>query len=113
MNKLKLAWERYLADGNAAQLLHLLQTASDAKRCIHAYPSLHRICDIIVEKHPYRVMRCVACNETLFIEPISFEVAKLDQPGVPYRLNGDRLRQWVSDETLYAPKEVVDWAKYD
>jgi hypothetical protein len=95
--QLRIRWEIYLVAGNSHPLLVFLgQYPQAAARCAHAYPYEHRITDVVLGDRAYRVGRCVLCNERLTFAPIALEVACPGETGVPYRLQGGALRNWVT-----------------
>jgi hypothetical protein len=110
---IRRAWERYLVDGDAVALL----TAVREQRCGPLpgaeYPELHRICDIDLCGRAYRVLRYVdraGGDPELFLVPT--DVPGLDQPGVPYWLQGNALIQWIHDEIERPAEDQVDWEQY-
>jgi hypothetical protein len=112
--ELRATWERYLRDGQAEPLARFLASHPEAVRaCGHTYPLLHRIRDVVAGDAAYRVLRCAACDEDLTIQPIAAELARPDDDGVPYRLTGPRLRQWVVEETEHESDGPVDWRNYE
>ncbi len=112
-DQLKRLWERYLSDLVAAPLLAFLGAHPRATLdCGHEYPHLHRVCDVALSGRMFRVNRCVTCGEALFFRPIPADVARPDEPGVPYRLSGAKLARWVDDVRRNDPKEETDWELY-
>ena len=111
--KLKDAYQRFLRDNDEAALLaaigalprHLL--SKDVE-----YPEVHRICDIRLLGKTFRVCRLVDVEDgevRVFIEPTSFAS---DEPGVPYWLQGERLLEWIREETECTSKGPSDWDAY-
>ena len=106
-----IVWEQYLAHGDRAELLALIETNPNLGRaCEHEYPSLHRLTDIDCGTRVYRVVRCVTCNERLCFVPLDPAIRSSNVPdGVPYELRGARLRAWVAQESEEPSKDEVDW----
>ncbi|HYE17699.1 MAG TPA: hypothetical protein VEA69_04600 [Tepidisphaeraceae bacterium] len=100
------------AAGPDRALALLRELSRAAVGCAHAWPALHRVCDVVVGGEAFRVVRCAGCAERSIVERIRPEVARPDQPGVPCDLTGERLRRWVAAEEESPTKEDVDWDKW-
>jgi hypothetical protein len=110
----RAAWERFLADKDAAALLAAVRANPPLRRPVDAdYPEYHRLRDVDLGGEAYRVCRLVDPDdgrERLFIEPT--DVPAFDSEGVPYWLRGEALRRWVRDETEYPADDETDWESY-
>lgn len=99
--------ERFLRDGDEDSLVRFLEIESDqGDSCEHSYPTRHRIQDVIFRGASYRLSRCVACGERLFLERVD---AAIDTPGVPLWVTGDALKQWVQDPDEPAIDSEEHW----
>jgi hypothetical protein len=68
--KEKQAWDAYLIDRDASALLAFIRAAPPVSQpCVHSYPDVHRIKDVNLCGHWYRVGRCARCDERLFFTP--------------------------------------------
>ena len=79
--------------------------------CGHEYPVLHRVLDIVTSEGSYRVVRCTKCAEAIFILRIDREMAT-PALGVPLGLRGERLGDWVWEETNNPKKGSQDWGEW-
>lgn len=109
-----MAWEQFLAVRDEAALRAVLRQLPDGEPPGNAdYPMLHRICDVILQGQAYRVSRFVDLadgRERLFIATTQFADPK--QGGVPYQLQGVKLRRWICKERESSAKASVAWDKY-
>lgn len=99
-------WERFLADGDEAAFLAIVQALPSRPVPDAGYPELHRISDAVLCGEPFRVVRLVDVEDgetTLFIAPTNH--AAPESPGVPYRLQGLNLIRWVQDERTNPTRE--------
>ena len=115
LTNLKMAFEQFLVDQDASALVAELRFNRCRPPKDASYPNLHRVLDFIHESNGYRVTRLVAADsEDIFIESSDF--ANPDETGVPYRLQGLQLRQWMDDATEKRAPELnsgeVDWGYY-
>lgn len=109
-DQLVLLWEHYLLDGASAPLLSFIEANSHHMvACGHAYPQLHRICDVSLERKAFRVTRCLTCG--LSFRSISSDIAS-EHAGVPWWLKGEKLARWVNDVSEMDPEEDTDWEQY-
>jgi hypothetical protein len=51
----------------------------------------------------------VQCDERLTFTPIHAHVARPDEPGVAYRLQGSALKEWADREADFPSENTVDW----
>jgi len=111
---LHAAFERFLSDGDEGALLAAVQEfGGRAPSKDVAWPDAHRICDVRLGSSFFRVTRVLDTEDhttRLYIYPT--DVPSLDQPGVPFRLQGDALRRWVEDETHSPTKGPARWSRY-
>lgn len=108
------SWERFLADRDEAALLAVIRAQAwrPPPRDVE-YPEWHRICDVQISGQPFRIHRLVDVEdgeERLFAEPVA--KPNLNEPGVPYQLQGEALRHWVLEETRSPSKGPIDWNRY-
>jgi len=75
------------------------------------YPDEHRIIDLRIGDSCYRIGRLSSQNDLLSIEKIP-DSKFHEEPGVPFWLEGESLRQWVMKEKEEPSKGPVDWEKY-
>jgi hypothetical protein len=126
---LHLLWQDCADNQNFACLIDFLDMhPTYSKGCGHSFPTLHRICDFVIDRRKFfgidrrafRVTRCAECGERLFINSISKAQLK---PGVPYELTGAALQHWVVDATAEraeallttdcrAEQPPTDWSRY-
>ncbi len=90
--------------------------------CPHDFPEVHRLVDFVISSSfGYRVCRCAACHETIFILETTSPAS--DEPGVPLDVTGDGLARWVADERAqdededtpachYSHYGSFDWNRY-
>jgi hypothetical protein len=108
--QLRPRWEIYLTSRNARPLLAFLREHPQvAVPCPHAYPYDHHISDVVLEGQAYRVRRCVRCNERLTFTAIEPQLARPDEPGVSYFLQGPALSLWAERTAKSLSRKSVDW----
>jgi hypothetical protein len=111
---LHAAIERFLGDRDERALLAAVQEYGGRAPSNDAdWPDQHRICDVKLGGFFFRVTRVldtVDHTSKLYIYPT--DVPQLDQPGVPFGLQGDALARWVEDETRSPTKGPVRWSRY-
>jgi hypothetical protein len=113
-NALRVLWEQLMRDGDSTQLLRFVRehpgvTTTSGQQ----YPYLHRICDVILEGHSYRLLRHAHWTQYLILKPIPREIAFPQRPGVPYWLQGEQLRRWVQDVKSGEVPEMNNPAYWD
>ena len=112
-NRLRVLWEQYLLDGHAMPLLAFIEAHPQSMAaCGHEYPHLHRVCDITLSGKAFRVTRCFTCGEELSFCPITTDIHRPYESGVPHWLSGDKLAKWIEDVSNDDPKEPTDWERY-
>ncbi len=104
-------WQACSASGDFSSLVAFVSEHPDCSPlCDHEYPILHRVADFVAEGRAFRVCRCVACGERLFVFPLTIRAAT--EIGVPYELTGVQLQRWIADETAEPSDGPVDWSRY-
>jgi len=106
--------ESFLRPGADEERLSFLGRHARPGNCAHDYPFVHRILDVVLAGHGYRIVRCISCDESLFVQKIPREQAGPMSPGVPLELRGMQLRSWVEHEAGIPEsdgpdEEAVDW----
>src|SRR5688572_30793675 len=106
---LHVAFARFLSDRDAAALLAAVREhGGRAPSKDVDYPLSHRICDVRLGGSGFRVVRVADQDDhttKLYIYPTGSP--SFTEPGVPFRLQGEALWQWLEDE-LRAPTEAED-----
>ena len=106
--ELRQHWDLFTQDHNAAKLLAFVRNNPTVTTdCGHEFPYLHRICDVILEGQAFRLSRCSTCEEELSLKPIPLEIAHSNDPGVPYWLRGQSLRDWALKTLDDAAREAA------
>ena len=90
-------------------LIELAHVSGNELSCQDKFPEHHRICDIIVKDRAFRITRCAACHENIYVSDIDVAIAHEEETGVPLELRGEALRQWIEYEKESPSKEEVDW----
>ena len=94
--------------GDTQGLMDLVNKDPEATRaCGHEYPEMHRIRDFETHAGGIRLCRCVPCGERLFL--VRVLNPNLEATGVPLRLKGDCLKEWVATERKSPMKGPIDW----
>jgi len=107
---------------DARDVTDLLPYVRQGFPCTHDFPEVHRLVDFeVAPSLGYRVCRCVACNETIFIQETTSPSST--ETGVPLDVTGAGLLRWVADERAqhededapdchYAHHAMFDWSRY-
>jgi hypothetical protein len=109
------AFERFLDDRDEAALLAAVRRyggRAPSKDVDH--PVAHRICDVQLDGSGFQVARVFDPDDKatkLYIYPT--DSPSVTQPGVPFRLQGAALQQWVEDESRSPTKGPVQWSRYE
>jgi hypothetical protein len=54
----------------------------------------------------------VYCGERLIARIVPPAEARPQDPGIPYALSGQKLRQWVNQEAAHPAKGPIDWTPW-
>lgn len=114
--ELKKAWELYLSDSNEASLLNAIERYSEPLPKEFDFPYAHRIRDIKIGNHTYRVARIANDDEPIYI--YECETPSFKTEGVPYWLKGEKLQRWVRLEIEqeldedYDPESDINWEMF-
>lgn len=110
MSPLRVAYEKYLHDCNVAQFANAIEQHGGIEPPPEVdLPIVHRICDVYLEDKWYRIVRVYDLSSREWDMLVYATNAGNDQLGVPYRLQGSGLHQWVIDELAIASDEDSDW----
>jgi hypothetical protein len=114
---LHAAFDRFLSDRDEAALLAAIAEHGGRAPSIDLdCPVAHRICDVCLGGSGYRVVRVADPDDhttKLYIYAMDSKALSFAKPGVPFRLQGEALWQWVEDELRSPTEDRVDWSRYD
>jgi hypothetical protein len=109
-SSIKDAVDAFFCRGDVCMLQAVVSAKMvDAVDCQHSYPFKHRVADVVILGAPYRIVRCVSCNEAVWLIPIEKAIF---EPGVPWQLTGTRLLNWANHEDLQPSKAATDFSAY-
>ncbi len=96
-DSLQALWRACSTSGDFTRLITLVDSPSAVtKTCDHDYPSLHRLFDFTAGDRAFRVCRCGACDERVYLSRLPLTEASSEM-GVPVELGGAALQSWGSN----------------
>lgn len=107
---LKIAIEAYLAGGDKLLLENIIKRNPEIITTKSGeIPDFHRIMDIKIKGKFYRLCREISNNESLLLKLTN---VPSDVDGVPFWLQGEKLKSWANEELENPSDGPIEWDKY-